>query len=252
MFPREHGAYGQLLFPLIAALAIGRPGSAALAWAAAAACAFVAHEPLLVLLGQRGRRAARDERRRAAWWLLVSAGLAVAFGAAAVAPMPAAARPAIALSAALAALTTGVVFAGFQHTAAGEVLAAVTLSSLAWPAAFAVGASGAQALTPFIVFASGFGAATLAVHAVIARTQRPPALSQRGIAVIVAAAVPIGLLTAARAALLDAVSPLAALPLAALSMGVALVAPPARQLRKVGWTLVAASAATMLALIVGI
>jgi hypothetical protein len=42
------------------------------------------------------------------------------------------------------------------------------------------------------------------------------------------------------------------LPLAALSTALALIAPPARQLRQVGWMLVAASAVTALLLVAGI
>src|SRR3954452_18893302 len=68
MFPKEHGAYGQLLFPIVTALAAGRPGTVASLLSIAALCAFLAHEPLLVLLGQRGPRAARDQRMRAAAW----------------------------------------------------------------------------------------------------------------------------------------------------------------------------------------
>src|SRR4051812_49522750 len=68
MLPREHGAYGQLLFPLVTALAVGRPRVVAWLLAASAVGAFLAHEPLLVLLGQRGARAARAQRGQAAIW----------------------------------------------------------------------------------------------------------------------------------------------------------------------------------------
>src|SRR2546427_12895718 len=47
--------------PLVVALVIGGAAAGALALAAAAAAAFLAHEPLLVLLGQRGGRASRDQ-----------------------------------------------------------------------------------------------------------------------------------------------------------------------------------------------
>ena len=60
LIPREHGAYGQLLMPLLVSLVIGGAAAGALALAAAAVAAFLAHEPLLVLLGQRDGRASRD------------------------------------------------------------------------------------------------------------------------------------------------------------------------------------------------
>ncbi|PYR50160.1 MAG: hypothetical protein DMF89_10175, partial [Acidobacteria bacterium] len=100
MFPREHGAYGQLLFPLITALAIGHPGAAALCLSASAVCAFMAHEPLLVLLGHRGARAVREQGLRARRWLAAFAAGAIASGAIAMALMPVAARIALAVPAA--------------------------------------------------------------------------------------------------------------------------------------------------------
>ncbi len=51
--------------PLLTALAIGRPGISPLALTAAAVLGFVAHEPLLVAVGHRGRRAREQDGRRA-------------------------------------------------------------------------------------------------------------------------------------------------------------------------------------------
>src|SRR5688572_9798586 len=96
MLPREHGAYGQLLFPLTTALAIGRPGRAAFAWAAASALAFLAHEPLVVLAGLRGSRASRDDRQRARRWLAAYLTGAALLGSLALVWMPRDARLAVA------------------------------------------------------------------------------------------------------------------------------------------------------------
>ncbi|WP_242347070.1 YwiC-like family protein, partial [Anaeromyxobacter terrae] len=92
MLPHEHGAWGQLAMPLLTALAIGRPGLAPSALTAAVVLAFVAHEPLLVLLGQRGRRVAEEEGPRARRWLAATGGLAAVTGAVGIALAPAAAR----------------------------------------------------------------------------------------------------------------------------------------------------------------
>src|SRR5204862_336839 len=89
VFPKEHGAYGQLLFPLATVLVVGRRTPAALTLAAAAVLAFLAHEPLLVLLGHRGPRAARDDRSRALVWLASTALGAAILGAAAFIDAPA-------------------------------------------------------------------------------------------------------------------------------------------------------------------
>ncbi len=54
--PKEHGAYGQLAFPLVTALAVsGTSVPAGLIALAVVAC-FLAHEPLLVLLGMVSSR----------------------------------------------------------------------------------------------------------------------------------------------------------------------------------------------------
>ncbi|PWT82253.1 MAG: hypothetical protein C5B57_08975 [Blastocatellia bacterium] len=49
MLPREHGVYGQMLFPLATALLVGRPTVPAFALVAAGVFAFLAHESLLVV-----------------------------------------------------------------------------------------------------------------------------------------------------------------------------------------------------------
>ncbi len=66
ILPREHGAYAQLGVPLVVALAAGRPGVAAFAFALGAIALFFVHEPLLSLaaeLGARARSTARAARR---------------------------------------------------------------------------------------------------------------------------------------------------------------------------------------------
>src|SRR5437762_3573628 len=90
--PKEHGAYGQLGLPLVTGLAMGRPGVAAAALAVAAAAAFVAHEPLLILAGQRGTRARREEGPRAARRLAVLGAAAAISGGAGLALAPSPAR----------------------------------------------------------------------------------------------------------------------------------------------------------------
>ena len=65
LFPREHGAYGQVAFPLIAAFGVAGPSTSGVLIAVTVIAAFLAHEPALVLLGYRGPRAKRDLRTRA-------------------------------------------------------------------------------------------------------------------------------------------------------------------------------------------
>jgi hypothetical protein len=93
LVPREHGAYGQLAMPLLTALAIGRPGISALALTAAVVLAFVAHEPLLVAVGQRGPRALELDGARARRRLVWLGALVLACGALGLALAPPAGPP---------------------------------------------------------------------------------------------------------------------------------------------------------------
>ena len=147
MLPREHGAYGQLLFPVVTALLVARPGAAAFAIAAAAVAAFLSHESLLVLLGQRGQRAARELGAAARRWFAACAGAAAMLGVAGIWLATPAARAALLIPIALAAVLGVWIARRQEHTTSGEILSAVSLSSLALPIALAAGASRTAAFT---------------------------------------------------------------------------------------------------------
>ena len=249
MFPKEHGAYGQLLFPLVTALAVSRPRAVAWSLGAVSLCAFLSHEPLLVLLGQRGARAARERRRRAAIWFVGFAAAATWCGVAAIAVAASQVRVALVVPAALAALLALAVLTQREHTTAGEVLSALALSSLALPVALAGDAPPAIALTCATVFAAGFVSATLCVRAVIAATRRPPAAGARVLAVLIAAASLSALWVVAAGGYASPSAPWAALPMCGGGSLLALRPPSARHLRTIGWSLVAASTITTAVLI---
>jgi hypothetical protein len=242
--PREHRAYRQLLFPLITALAIGRPGAAAFAWAGAAALAFLAHEPVMVLLGQRGAKASRDERHRARQWLSTYLTGVALLGSVAVVAMPNEARVALVAPLSLGVLLAIVIAVRRERTAWGEVLSAVAMASLAWPAAVASGVPPIAARTCAAVFAGGYAAATVAVHAVIARTRRPPASAARIAAMLAAVVVVVLVATVAQMHMLDETAVVTVAPMAGGAFALAWAAPSARRLRTVGWTLIAVSTAT--------
>jgi len=251
MVPREHGAYGQLLVPLITALAIGRPGVAAVACAVAIVAAFLAHEPLLVLLGQRGARAARDQRAAAMRWLALFAGIAVVLGGAALVTVDRSVRVAL-LVPLVGAAALGVMIAGRnEHSSGGEIVAAVTLSSVAAPVALAAGSSVIAAVTCAVVFAAGFVVATIAVREVIAQTRRRTVLTRTASA-CGAAAIVGGLVVLSRVGMVAGVAPVAAVPMSAGAAALAIVMPAPRHLRMIGWLLVGATVLTSGALIVGL
>ena len=69
LWPKEHGAYGQITFPLIAAFAVAGVSVGGLLIATATIAGFLAHEPALVVLGLRGSRAKRELWGQAVLWL---------------------------------------------------------------------------------------------------------------------------------------------------------------------------------------
>lgn len=249
--PHEHGAYGQLLFPLVSALVVGEPAAPAYLLAAAGTAAFLGHEALLVLLGQRGSRAARDQRSAAWRSATLFGGLAVIAGAAALVTLPSGLLVTLLLPLVLA-LAVGVFVArGRERTTLGELVVATALSSLSLPVALAGGASPAGAATLFIVFAIVFALATVAVRALIGRTARAggPRPAVAGAFIMVAVAV---LFVLAAREVLAAVAPYSALPVAAVALALTVRPPSPRHLRAVGWTLVGATAASAVLLVVAL
>jgi dihydropteroate synthase len=110
--PREHGAYGQLGFPLLTALCAAWPRPAGLLFAASAVTLFLAHEPALVAFGRRGERVRDEEGGRPLRVFLALLTAGGALGAAALWLSPGPARLGAAIAAGLAALLTGAVALG--------------------------------------------------------------------------------------------------------------------------------------------
>jgi hypothetical protein len=233
LWPREHGAYAQLAAPLVAALASRAPTLAAWLLALGAVSAFLANEPLLVVLGHRGNRIRDAEGARARGRLrslgaaaLISGACGFVLGGGRVVAIGAcAAVPALALL--VLAYRRG------QHSLPGEVLAAIALPGLAAPVAVASGLPIVHAVSLWAAWALGYVASVVAVHRVIAR--------HRGAATFVDRTLGALLLTATVTAILVARTFALALPLLALSTLLALHPPPATRLRAIGIALVAMS-----------
>lgn len=252
ILPKEHGAYGQLLFPLGTALAIGRPGLAAATFTAAAIAAFISHESLLVTLGQRGIRASRELGVEARNTCAVFGTLAVVCGGASLALMPSPIRWTVAVPAALGIVLGMMIVRRQEHTTPGEVVSALAMSALALPVALASGASMATALTCVLAYAAAFLVATLSVRAVILVTRKLAGAPTRIVAAVVAIALVAMLAFLARAGVTSDVGLWAALPICAVGLVLVAAIPSPRYLREIGWTLVGATAVTALILIVGL
>jgi hypothetical protein len=230
LFPREHGAYAQLAAPLVAAFVTFGVTLASALLAVGACLAFVANEPLLVVLGHRGKRAKDTHASRAKRWLAVLAPAAAVAGIAGLVLAPAS-RFAAALVGIVALVLLGFAWRKQERTFAGELVAAIALTGAAAPVAVAAGATTNHALGIWAAWAIGYALTVLAVHRVIARHKRP---ASRADAIAMVAAIAIIGAVVARALWI-------ALPLATCALVLIVVAPSARHLRPIGFILVGAS-----------
>jgi YwiC-like protein len=248
LIPREHGAYGQLLFPLLSALLIGQPAPGAYLLGAAAVAVFLAHESLLVVLGQRGARAAREQGSEARRSLALFGAFGAVTGAVSFVVLPRLALISLLVPVVLVLFVAVLVIAHRERSTGGEVLVSTALASVSLPVALAAAVSRVNALTLFLVFTALFITATVAVRAMIGRATRaggpPPAA---------AAALALGILAALAVASaigrLAPVAPFAALPVCAVALGLTAKPPSPRHLRAIGWTLVGATALTAVILV---
>ena len=250
--PREHGAYAQLAAPLLTTLVVAGASASSLALAAAALLAFLAHEPLLIVLGVRGARAKREAGGRVRAWLFLLVTLAAGCGLAALAAGPAdLARwllwPLVPAMGVLAAAARGL-----EKRWPVEVLVALSFAGIALPLSRAAAADARLAWGLAAPFAVVFVASTIAVRGVLLRG-RPtaPAAAARvarlGAATLAAAGV-AALAEAARRDLLPGASALAAVPGALAVVALAARPPSPRHLHAVGYTLGAVTLAAALVL----
>ncbi|OFW01686.1 MAG: hypothetical protein A3I61_03495 [Acidobacteria bacterium RIFCSPLOWO2_02_FULL_68_18] len=256
LWPKEHGAYGQLAFPLVTSLAVAGLSASALLLALSAVAAFLAHEPLLVLRGGRGGRARLEAGRRAAVWLAVTGGLALLGGAAGLWLMPEGTRWSLLLPLVPAASFAAALLRTDAKSAQGEVAVALSFSLLAVPLGLAAGAPLREALAVAVAYAAIFVTATLAVRVVILKVRgggSPGAVrATRAAALVLAAAGGAGITAAATSLVLPWTTVVAAAPGLIAATVLALGTPSPARLRAVGWTLIGISAAAALVLVIGL
>jgi len=253
MLPREHGAYGQLAFPLVTSLAVAGPSRPALLTATAVVALFLAHEPTLVLFGHRGVRVRVADRQRAWWWLTLMLIAATAAGILALDAAPASLRWTFLLPLVPAAWVAYVAIHGQEKTSAGETAAAVAFAAAAVPICASAGSLATGAAIA-LAFALLFVTATLAVRVIVLRTRGggdPRAVRRtRAAAFAIAGTGALLALAGATDGLVTWGAVAATLPGVLFVSSLAAFPPPAARLKKVGWSLVAVSAITALLLIV--
>jgi hypothetical protein len=248
LLPKEHGAYGQISFPLVAAFGVAGVSPAGALMAAAMVAGFLAHEPALVLLGLRGARAKRELWYRAAGWFACCSAVGAATVVGAWLTMEPAVRLSIAVPVVPAIVRAAEAGRGREKSWYGETAAALAFSGAAVPVAMAGGVPVSAAASIAIPFALLFVSSTLAVRVVILRVRRGGDV--KAAAATRRAALSVAVIGSGGLALMSVMSVLPVSVIAAAAPGlltaavIALRPPAPAHLRPVGWTLVAISVLT--------
>jgi hypothetical protein len=254
IFPREHGASGQLAFPLMTALVIAGVSTVSVLIAASVVACFLAHEPLLVLLGRRGARARRDQHRRATAAVAIEGTVAAVTGVGALLLAPAAVRWSLLLPFAPAALLVIAIVIEHEKRALGEVAAALAFSSIAVPVTLVAGVPQRTAFSVAIAFAAIFVAETLAVRGVILRVRgggdRRAERTTRLTVWVVAASLLVSLTWASALDMMPWATMMAAAPGLIGAAWLSMRPPSPAYLRTIGWTFIATAGAAAVILII--
>lgn len=253
LLPREHGAYAGIAFPLVTALALGRLSAVQLLWIAGCVAVFLSHEPLLIMLGERGRRSHTALGARARRIVYGLAACALVIGGLGWWLAPSAARAALFLPLALGGVLLWLIVTHRERSLAGEILACLTLSSVVVPVALAGGAGLRASLIAGAIWCAVSALATLTVRATIARAKQMAnhrRLTHATIAFSAAALLASLLLT--RVNVLPLLAAAAIVPFVLLAVGFSIVHVHPRHLRAMGWSLVAGNLITLIALLVGL
>lgn len=245
LWPKEHGAYAMLAFPLVSSLWVLGASAAALLLAGAVVAGFFAHEPLLILLGRRGPRALRQLGDRARPRLVLFSVVAVSAAACSLWLAPHVWSAAM-IPASLSVVVVAAVALGREKTIPGELAVAGAFSGACLPLGAAAGAPLHASAALAVVWLSTFALEAVAVKGTLARL--------KGGGTGARAAAILGSLAVAALGL----SPLwagtpswchALLPGAVASLGLCSMQVHPKRLRVVGWTLVGTDVATLLVLL---
>ncbi len=246
--PKEHGAYGQLAFPLLTAFSVAGLSTAGLFLSAAVIAGFLAHEPAAIVLGQRGGRASRELGASARKWLFLWLAIAIATGLAASVRLDPAVRWSLAVPGIPAVLLIAAMITGREKSWYGEAAAALAFAGVSVPVTMASGATVAVGLTVAIPFALLFITTTLAVRVVILRVRgggdRRATAATRRVTLLLSIASGALLGAATVAGWLSASVLIASAPGLLTAAIIAARPPAATKLRALGWTLVAISTLT--------
>ncbi|WP_231617301.1 YwiC-like family protein [Novipirellula aureliae] len=243
--PKEHGAYAILIIPVLTSFAAVGVSWVGVFVAAASVAGFLAHEPLLVMIGHRGQRARRSATT-ASRYLLTLTVICIASGVASLISGNVAVRVALIGCVVLATLSFGVAFAGRHRTPLGQTAGVIGLSAPCVPILLAGGMGTGDALKTWVVWLLGFAATTLAVRSVIAfQKHRNRMLHWTGLTAI--SVFPLSMFVWWMDAN-DWVLPV--IPMVLASWYLMIQPPPAKRLKQIGWSLVGATVLTAISVVV--
>jgi MFS family permease len=255
MIPREHGAYAELLFPIVTVFLGGLPTTSTWLLAIGAIAAFLANEPLLVLVGQRGTRMKREDGERAKRALLIFVLFAFGAGIAGLALAPRAAQVGVVLPLLLGGTLVMLAIQGLERSMFGEGLAAAALSSVAVPLGLSAGLMLPAALAVALIWAVNALLGTSIVRLTVARTKAKTPhelgvvrLKRVALGVVCLAVIAVGV-AAPFGSRIGLWVLAAAVPVAVAVLAMAALQPTTRRLRLMGWSLVAANLVSLIAVV---
>jgi hypothetical protein len=240
LLPKEHGAWAQLGIPLVAALASGHPTLASALFAVSAVCAFLAHEPIRVVLGHRGTRARRLDGYRARLRALVLGSLAIATGVLALVLSPSG-RPVAAVVLVASVSVMVLAWRNLDRTSIGEALAGAVLAGASAPVAAASGVAPGSALLVWGAWAFAFVVSTFAVRATTTKNVRERRVLHAGVLALVL----LGIVAIARGLVIATLTA----PMMLLALALVLARPSKKQVRRIGWALAASTAIMAIAIV---
>jgi hypothetical protein len=255
MVPREHGAYAELLFPIVSVFLGGSPTTSTWLLAIGAIACFLANEPLLVLVGQRGTRMKREESDRAKRALLIFLLIGLGAGIAGLLLATPAVQYAVGMPLLLGVGLIMLAIQGLERSMIGEALAASTLSSIAIPLGLSAGLGLTPTLAVALIWLLTSLLGTAVVRLTLARTKAKTDQElarvrfNRALLVLVCLAVVAVGVAAPYGSRVGLWVLAAAVPVAVVVLTMAILQPTARRLRLMGWSLVAANLCSLIAVV---
>ena len=255
LFPKEHGAYAQLAFPLVTGMALAVPTLSTISFGLAGVAFFLANEPATILLGGRGVRLQNKAGSRAKLRGESLSAVGVVLGVVGLVTGWPVVWPSVLLPLFAGLALVPMVLTGRQKTLGGELLAITAFTTLMLPMAVASGVDPVRAALASAVWWFSFGIGTLEVRAIKARHKGAAGTGWiRWIPRLTSGAVVAGavFLSLGQGGFPELAGPAAALlPPALATFILSLFRVHPKHLKRVGWGLVVANTLALVLLLQG-